>query len=182
MVVFSEAYLPAVLTVPRMTDELFAQFSEQYDQCRLEYFDGELHLRPFADPETGARGARVLAQVAGWWRSFGSGYVTESRCGYILRDGSRLYPNVAWTPSSDSDAKFIVDILSPRDHVAVAHAKMQLWLAKGAELGWMIDPQRRAVTVYRPGQEPETIEPAESIRGEGPVEGLVVDLKRVWEI
>lgn len=179
---FSEAYLPAVLTVPRMTDELFAQFRDQYDQCRLEYFDGELHLRPFADPETGARSARVLAQVAGWWRSYGVGHVTESRCGYVLPDGSRLYPNAAWTPNAYSDAKFVVDVLSPRDHVAVAHAKMQVWLANGAELGWMIDPQRRAVTAFRPNQEPETIESPDSIRGEGPVEGLLLDLTRVWEI
>lgn len=179
---FSEDCLPAVLTVPSMTDALFARFRDQYDECRLEYFDGELHLRPYADPETGARSARVLAQIAGWWRTCGTGHVTESRCGYVLQDGSRLYPNVAWTPSADADAKFVVDVLSSRDYMAVAHAKMQVWIANGAELGWMIDPQRRSVTVYRPNQEPETIESPESLRGEGPVEGLLLDLKRVWEI
>ena len=148
----------------------------------MEYFDGTLHLRPYADVRTGASSATVLYQIFGWWRSHERGFVTESRCGYGLPDGSRLYPNVAWTPGEESDPKFVVDILSPRDRFDVAREKLGIWLANAAELGWMIDPQRRAVTIYRPNQEPETIESPAIIRGEGPGEGLVVDLQRVWEI
>ena len=45
------------------------------------------------------------------------------------------------------------------------------WIANGAELAWLIDPERRLAIVYRAGRAPETLQEPQLLRGEGPVQG-----------
>lgn len=54
-------------------------------------------------------------------------------------------------------------------------------MASGATLAWLIEPADRSVTIYRPAGNPETLAAIESVTGEGPVEGLVLNLARVWD-
>ena len=49
-----------------------------------------------------------------------------------------------------------------------------------AELGWLVDPSRKAVEIYRPGREPEVLEGGSAVEGEGPVGGFVLELGKVW--
>jgi Uma2 family endonuclease len=59
---------------------------------------------------------------------------------------------------------------------------MAEWIANGARLAWLVDPENRAVEIYRPGGEPaEILTNPESVKGEGPVEGFVLDLLPVWD-
>jgi len=58
---------------------------------------------------------------------------------------------------------------------------MREWIDNGAGLAWLVDPERRVVEIYRPGRETETLVNPESISGEGPVEGFVLDLGLVWD-
>jgi Uma2 family endonuclease len=57
---------------------------------------------------------------------------------------------------------------------------MHEWLRNGVELGWMVDPSRKAVEIYRPGREPEVLEGGNAVEGEGPVAGFVLELGKVW--
>jgi hypothetical protein len=57
---------------------------------------------------------------------------------------------------------------------------MREWIENDAELAWLIDPRSRVAIVYRPDREPETLENPEQLRGEGAVEGFVLDMRRVW--
>ena len=77
--------------------------------------------------------------------------------------------------------EFVSELLSPSDRLPVAKAKMVEWIANGAGLGWMIDPKAQAVTIYRPGQEPETRTGILRLVGEGPVAGFVLELERIWQ-
>lgn len=43
----------------------------------------------------------------------------------------------------------VVEIVSPSDTAEEVDDKMRRWLAAGAELGWVIYPKGRTVTVYR---------------------------------
>ena len=47
-----------------------------------------------------------------------------------------------------------VEVRSPSDRVAYMDQKMHRYLTAGTLLGWAIDPLRRIVTVYRPGEVP----------------------------
>ena len=58
---------------------------------------------------------------------------------------------------------------------------MSEWLANGAELGWLIDPETRTVEIYLPGVEAETLTGVPSVAGEGPVDGFVLALGPVWD-
>ena len=62
----------------------------------------------------------------------------------------------------------------------VLREKMQEWIANGALMGWLIDPDKRIVEVYRPGRETEVLAGVDCVNGEGPVDGFVLDLSPVW--
>ncbi len=57
---------------------------------------------------------------------------------------------------------------------------MREYLVNGAQLGWLIDPDRWSVAIYRPGAEVEARADVDSIEGEGLVAGFVLDLSFVW--
>lgn len=56
---------------------------------------------------------------------------------------------------------------------------MQDWMANGAALGWLVDPYARQVIVYRKGEIPVIVD-GNSVSGDGPVQGFVLNLSKVW--
>jgi len=75
---------------------------------------------------------------------------------------------------------FVVELTSPSDRLSRVKAKMRQWIENGAQLGWLIDADRRAIYIYRPGLEPEQQVDVDTISGEGPVEGFVLELGDIW--
>ncbi|GAC1421061.1 MAG: hypothetical protein NVSMB62_15660 [Acidobacteriaceae bacterium] len=59
-------------------------------------------------------------------------------------------------------------------------AKMQLWIDNGVKLAWLIDPSEQAVTIYRPGAEPEWLARPDSILRTGPVDRFNLPLSKIW--
>jgi len=57
---------------------------------------------------------------------------------------------------------------------------MEKWIANGVKVGWLIDPQRKVVEIYRPGEEPEIHEQPTSVQGDGPVAGFELVMARIW--
>jgi Uma2 family endonuclease len=57
---------------------------------------------------------------------------------------------------------------------------MKEYIANGAQLGWLLDPETQSVTIFRPDQEPETRTGIQQIEGEGPVAGFILNLQTVW--
>jgi Uma2 family endonuclease len=57
---------------------------------------------------------------------------------------------------------------------------MQMWIDKGVNLAWMIDPKRKLAGIYRPGREPETLREPDVLHGEGPVAGFELEMQRFW--
>jgi hypothetical protein len=55
-----------------------------------------------------------------------------------------------------------------------------MWMENGALLAWLIDPQEKAVTIYRPDEAPERLATISQVSGEGPVAGFVLPLDRVF--
>jgi Uma2 family endonuclease len=45
---------------------------------------------------------------------------------------------------------------------------MQEYMENGAQLGWLIDPGTRSITIYRPNEQPE------------PLTSFTLDLAEVW--
>ncbi len=62
-----------------------------------------------------------------------------------------------------------------------AKAKMEEWMSAGVALGWLLDPDRRTAYIYRPGKPAEKLSAPKKLKGEGPVDGFVLDLARIWD-
>jgi len=73
-----------------------------------------------------------------------------------------------------------VELRSSSDRIPELQAKMVEYLAFGARLGWLIDPQDRRVWIYRQGMPAEVLEnPATLIAGPL-MPGFVLDLGPIF--
>ena len=187
MVTVEEAYLPVTLFVPDISDAKFQEFCDQYADFQVEYTgEGELIIMPPTDRHTSLRNAKIGFQLMGWAQVDGRGEVTESSGGFTLGNGARRSPDAAWSSHErfaiGACPEFVIELLSPSDRPKVTRAKMQEWVENGAELAWMIDPATHSITIFRPGQAPVDHVGVDSLKGEGPVAGFVLDLRPVWAI
>ena len=191
-----EAYLPATLTVGPMTDEAFAQLCAEHPDLELELSaTGELTIKPQTYTLTGARNNEISTQLRNWARHDKRGVAFDSSTGWVLPNGARRSPDAAWIlkhrikdldPATFSRywpvcPNFVIELRSQSDRPRVIREKMSEWLANGAQLAWLIDPEVRTVEIYRPGFDAETLGGASSVRGMGPVDGFVLELGPVWD-
>jgi Uma2 family endonuclease len=194
-----ELTAPATLTLDcddRLTDDEYFAFCAANPDLKVERTsEGEIVIVPPAGGESDFRNTSVIINLGHWALMDGRGTTFGSSVQFLLPDGSGLSPDAAWV-SNDRLARlskeekrkflrlvpeFVVEVLSPSDRLAAAKKKMDLWMANGVELGWLIDGDARCVYVYRATSEPRLVSGAESIAGEGPVEGFVLQLEKIWE-
>jgi len=55
------------------------------------------------------------------------------------------------------------------------------WMANGAQVAWLFEPEREVVEIYRPGRPVEVLERPEKVMGDGPVAGFELMMERVWD-
>ena len=139
-------------------------------------------------------GSRWEAIVAGelyvWTEQYG-GESHGARLGLHFPNGARYIPDAAWlspeqlaayTPSEetwllDFCPFFVVEIMSRNDSIASAQRKMRDYIDHGATLGWLIDPFRRRVHVYRPNSDPVVLDDPEVVSGDPDLPGFVFDVR-----
>ena len=189
--------LPATFTAPGVSESEFLELAAQFGDARVEYTsDGTVIVMPPTDPENGARGTQVIFQLMNWAERQKTGHVCGPDSGFFFRSGARRSPDAAWFSDADwKEAKkalrgkdrfpvfapeFVIEIRSPDDRLRPLWEKMEEYIANGVKLGWLIDPLERTVTIYRAGQAPETLNAPERVQGDGPVQGFVLELKRVF--
>ncbi len=191
-----QAYLPATLTVGPMTDLEFLNFCALHPDLSFEMTaDGQLLVMPQTFTLTGFRNQEISLQLGVWTKRDRRGYASESSTGFVLPNGARRSPDAAWIlrdRMKDLSAEsvnafwrlcpdFVIELRSQSDRLPSLRDKMMEYLANGAQLGWLIDPDARTVEVYRPGLPPELLTNPVTVAGEGPVEGFVLDLLPVWD-
>jgi Uma2 family endonuclease len=180
----------------KLTDEDIMDLSARNPGLQIEQApSGELILTPPASPDTGRREVKLLSQLDRWATEQGQGIVFSPSSGFRLPDGSLRCPDASWvsrerwsalSPTQQKgfgplcpDAVF--EIRSYSDSASDLRQKMRTYLANGARLAVLIDPQSRSVEVYEAGGEPRVEKRAESI-SLGPVlPGFTLDLKPIFE-
>lgn len=156
--------------------------------------DRELVFVSPEGPGSSRRGTRLTFQIEGWSESTSLGQVFGPQLGVRHEDGSMLMPDVAWISDErwgdrslddegllDACPELIVEIVSAADVPEEQETKMEAWLRHGALLGWLIDPFRDTVTIYRPDAEPEQVQRPDTLNGEDVCQGLEVNLRRIWK-
>jgi Uma2 family endonuclease len=178
-----------------MTDDEFMSF------CRVNepwQFERDANGEILVMSPTGIRGvraeSRVYLELGIWARADGRGEAFNSNAGFKLPDSSIRAADAAWVslrrlnslndPNMDGFPpicpEFVIEIRSNSDRLPPLKAKMLKWIASGAELAWLIDPQEKTVTIYRPGQEPDSLFDPISVQGDGPVAGFELVMEKIW--
>ena len=156
--------------------------------------DGEIIIMPPAGMESGHQDLELGTQLNSWAKRDGRGRAFGCSAGFALPNGATLSPDASWisharlaTVTREQKRKFapicpefVVEVQSPSDSVPRLKRKMYEWIDNGAQLGWLILPDSKTVYVYRPGQEPEFLTSITHLKGDGPVEGFVLDLTEIW--
>jgi Uma2 family endonuclease len=186
-------FLPATLTAPELTEAEFLAFCHKFPDYRVEYSaEGTLIIMAPADLETGIRSSLIVHRLMQWAEKQGPGSVVGPDAGFYFRDGSRRSPDAAWfneerwqktrKPESRYPVfapEFVIELRSPEDRLRLLQEKMEEYIDNGVQLAWLIDPQGRTVTIYRPSRSPELLSNPATVQGEGPVDGFTLSLDKI---
>ena len=157
---------------------------------------GALLVTPMQSKAGSKSEAAILGELYIWTLENG-GEAHGARLGLHFPNGAVYAPDAAWlspaqlnayAPASDTwllhfCPYFVVEIMSRHDRPAAARRKMADYIAHGAALGWLIDPFRRQVHIYRPGVAPETLENPERVSGAPELPGFGFDVRaRIFDV
>ena len=179
-----------------MSREQFFQFCQLNRDMRIERnAEGSIAVMTPAGGETGARNGLVVAALYRWAEEDGTGVTFDSSTGFELPNGAVRAPDAAWVPRNrlarltPEDKQrflplcpdFVIELLSPSDSRTAARRKMEEYRASGARLGWLIDPARRQVAIYRADGSVEQRSEPDVVSGETVLPGFSLDLAAIWK-
>jgi Uma2 family endonuclease len=189
----------------RLSPEQFAQVCEANPDAVLELAaDGQLITMTPTGGETGRRNTRLLTRLQTWADLRGCWDVFDSSTGFRLADGSVLSPDAAvvrrerWQALSPEQRRtfpplcpdLVIELASASDTgprgAEALRRKMGLYQANGAQLGWLLFPEQRAVEVWpaRPeagsASAPQRLENVLRLEGGEVLPGLVLELEEIW--
>ena len=138
----------------------------------------------------------ISATLFEWAEGDGTGTTFDSNTGFTLPDGSMRSPDASWLSLEKWDAlpqeaqeryapvcpQFLIELRSPSDSLSDLQERMDMGMRNGAELAWLIDPQGKAVMIYRQNAAPEWIKNPAHLVGEGPVAGFLLPLSRIFPV
>jgi Uma2 family endonuclease len=178
---------------PALSRDEFWRFAAEYPNLRMEREpNGAVAVMTPTRRNTGSRNQYISTMLGVWTYADGRGDCFDSSTGFTLPDGSVLSPDSSWVAldrlkAAERDGEelplvpdFVIELRSKTDSLADLRDKLQRWVDAGVSLAWLVDPSRKAVEIYRPGQQPEIQEGQTAVYGEGPVGGFVLELGRIW--
>lgn len=195
LLVKEDVPLPLTLAVRELCDDEFFDFCAQNSEHHIERTaEGEIIILPGTGFKTGNRNAAITAQLYIWSVRDGRGIAANSRAIFRLPNTAMRSPDASWVARSRLAGfserekerflpfcpEFVIELSSPSDRLPEVHKKMEEWMANGCQLGWLIHPPKREVYVYQPSGV-EILREVREVRGEGPIEGFVLDLKLIWD-
>jgi Uma2 family endonuclease len=158
----------------RITLEEFLRLPEIDEHPYLEYIDGRIEAKVSPQKKHGLLEKRLMGHIDAHSepRQLGQTF-PELRCTFA---GRSIIPDVVFLLDdhieTDERGEILdptlrppdihVEIVSPDQSVRKCREKLVFSTASGCPLGWLIDPTRRTVSVYRPGHRVERL----SLNGE----------------
>ena len=199
---------PVPLLLPsdlRLTPEQFERVCQANPEAVLELAaDGHLIAMTPTGGETGAKNLRLGQRLLLWADGAGAGawIAFDSSTGFLLPDGSVLSPDLSllrmerWQALTAEQRRgfpplcpdLVIELASASDEgprgVSTLRRKMDQYQANGAQLGWLLLPEERAVEIWREDQQgmAERLENASRLDGGELAEGLVLELAEIWAV
>jgi Uma2 family endonuclease len=192
-----DAYIgPDLINVtPPVTHEQFEQLCRKYRKLRLELTStGELIVMPPTGAETGRSNAHLIYQLMAWTQKDATGVCFGETAGFVLPNGAIRSPDASWIKREKWDSltdqqkkrfgpwcpDFVAELRSPSDRLSELRNKMVEYIETGASLGWLINPFKRQVYVYRPNEEVITLDNPETVSGDPLLPGFTLNLAQLW--
>ncbi len=184
---------PIILNVKTvgLSDEQFYQLCQINENWQLEETaQGELLIMPPVGAISGNRKSDLNGYLWLWNRQTRLGKVFSSSTIFILPNGGKRSPDVAWitnerwatlTPEEQEKfapicPDFVIELRSRTDSLSQLQEKMQEYLDSGLRLGWLIDPQNQQVAIYRQNHPPEIVSLSTTLSGEDVLPGFTLEL------
>ena len=179
-----------------MSDDEFMSFCAANEPLRFERdANGEIIVMSPTGIEGGGVESEVYLELGIWARADGRGKSFSSSTGFKLPDTSVRCADAAWVSWRRLNSiskeqregfgpvcpEFVIEVRSKTDRLRPLQAKMEQWIGNGAEVAWLIDPIEKAVSIYRPGEQPEHFAHPTSVQGTGPIAGFELVMSRIWE-
>lgn len=181
--------------ITTLSQEQFYELCAANPEARLELnTKGELIVMPPTGGETSARNSDINLDLGLWNRQAKLGKVFDSSGGFSLPNGAERSPDAAWIPIEKWNSltpeerrgflplcpDFVIELLSPSDSWQQTMKKMEEYQENGCRLGWLIDPKKKRVAIYREGQSPEILDDPKLLSGEDILPGFSLDLSALW--
>jgi Uma2 family endonuclease len=178
-----------------MSDHEFFVFCQLNQDLRFERTSGgDLIIMPPTGGETGRRNFTLIGLFNTWVEKDNTGIGFDSSTGFVLPNGAKRSPDLAWVKKSRWEAltdeereefpplcpDFVVELRSKTDSIDVLQSKMEEYIENGAQLGWLIDALRKKVYIYRQGEKVRCMENPGMVSGDPLLTGFVLNLGRIW--
>jgi Uma2 family endonuclease len=181
-----------------MTAEEFWDFCHlpENENKFLELMRGEVVELPRPNKRHGVAATRIARYLDEYAeRVLKEGYVTSNDTGVILErePDTVVGPDVAFYLDAktfdelhpkwgEEPPVLAVEVLSPNDRMSKVNAKIADYLKNGVRVVWLLDPEEKHVTVYRPARAFEIIPEVGELAGGDDLPGFacrVADLFRL---
>ncbi len=181
--------------VVRLSEDEFFAFCQLNRDLRIERnAEGGITIMPPTGGETSDRNSEINMQLRLWAKRDGTGVTFDSSGGFVLPNEAMLSPDAAWVSrdrfaalTAEQRTKFpplcpdfVIELRSPTDSLPVLRRKMQEYIDNGARLGWLVEPRKRQVLVYRPETPVELLQQPQRVSADPVLPGFTLDMADIW--
>lgn len=178
-----------------LTDDQFYALCRANAELRFERTaEGDILIMAPTGTKTGNRNFKLNTLFGIWVMQDGTGVGFDSSTAFKLPNGATRSPDASWIRRERYDAltdeqqekfspicpDFVAELRSRTDSLEELQDKMAEYVANGAQLGWLLDPQERCVYVYRPDAEVERLDDPETVAGDPVLPGFVLHPRELW--
>ena len=180
----------------KISDRDFERLCADNPETRFETTpEGRLIVMSPTGSESGKLNMSLAAQIWSWNNRTKLGVVFDSSTGFKLSNGAVRSPDVSWIEISrwnslnkqqqrrfaPIDPDFVIELMSPTDDLSELQQKIIEYMGCGVKLGWLINPDRKQVEIYRNGQDKEVLDNPVTLFGGDILPNLTVDLAEIFE-
>ena len=178
-----------------ITDKQFYQLCTNNPELVLERNrKGELIIMSPTGGKTGKKNAELNADFVIWNRQQKLGYIFDSSTCFRLPMGSNRSPDVAyikkerWDKLTEEEKikfppiapDFVLELMSNTDSLKMLQEKMAEYMESGVKLGWLINPDKKEVEIYRQGQKKEVLSNPQNLSGENILPEFILYLTEIF--